>query len=69
MSRPLPAGEGIQHLLIVDHVVDAEPAGHADHIELRAIRKTDGGRQRQHRVARHRFDPLPDQMYFGAGHA
>src|SRR4029450_11193005 len=40
-TRRLLAQEG-QHLLVVDHVVGAEPAGHADDVELRAVRKGRG---------------------------
>ena len=61
-ARRLLAQEG-QHLLVIDHVVGASAAGHADHVELRAIGKADGRRDRQHGVARYRFDPFPDQMH------
>ena len=67
-ARRLPAQE-FQHLLVIDHVVGAGAAGHADHVELRAIRKADGRRQRQHGVARDRLDPFPDQMHLRARHA
>ena len=67
-AHRLPAQE-VQHLRVIDHVVGAGAAGHADHVQLRAIRKGDGGRQRQHGVGRHRLDPFPDQMHLGAGHA
>ena len=36
---PRPAAQESEHLLVIDHVVDADTAGHADHIELRAIGK------------------------------
>jgi len=39
------------------------------HVELGAIRKGDGGRERQHGIARDRLDPFPDQMHLRAGHA
>ena len=58
-----------EHLVIVDHVVGAEPAGHADDIKLRAIGESRGRRQRQHAVACDRLDPFPDQVHLGAGHA
>ena len=67
-THRLPAQE-VQHLLIVDHVVGAGAAGHADHVELRAVGKCGGGRQRQHGVARHRLDPFPDQVQLRARHA
>ena len=59
----------VQRLLVVDEVVGAHAAGHADHIELRTIRKGDGRRQHQHGIARHRLDALPDQVNFRAGQA
>src|SRR4051794_2040642 len=57
-----------QHLLVIDHVVGSEPAGHADDIELRAVGKCNRRHQGQHGIAGDRLDPLPDQMHLGARH-
>ena len=58
-----------QHLLVIDHVIGAEPAGHANDVELRAVGESHRRRQRHHGVAGDRFDPFPDQMHLGARHA
>jgi len=60
-----PAGAGGQHLLVFDHVVGAEPAGHADHVELRAIARS--RRVSSARVAGDRLDPFPDQVHLAPG--
>jgi hypothetical protein len=64
----LLAQEG-ERFLVIDGIVGPETAGHADHVELRAIGKGDGRRYHENGIARHRLDALPDQVHRRAGDA
>jgi len=64
-----PADNPFYNTVSILSGVSAEAAGNTDDVELRAIGKGDGRRQHQHRVGRHRLDPLPDQMHLRIGNA
>jgi hypothetical protein len=50
----------LQRLIVLEQRVGADPAGHADHVELRTICNRHRRQQFERRVAGNRFDPFGD---------
>ena len=57
----------VERLGIVEQRVHASAAGHADEIELRAVRERRGRRDLHAAARRHRLSRFPDEMHFRVG--